>query len=43
MLISLQQKDLKRLRNVGQGENLTIGFSVFKVIIYKDENSVTIA
>ncbi|CAG00593.1 unnamed protein product, partial [Tetraodon nigroviridis] len=31
MLISLQQKDLKALRKVGQGENLTIGFSVFKV------------
>lgn len=31
MLISLQQKDLKILRKVGQGENLTIGFSVFKV------------
>lgn len=31
VLISLQQKDLKSLRKVGQGENLTIGFSVFKV------------
>lgn len=31
VLISLQQKDLKILRKVGQGENLTIGFSIFKV------------
>lgn len=31
VLISLQQKDLKILRRTGQGENLTIGFSVFKV------------
>lgn len=33
VLISLQQKDLKILRKVDQGENLTIGFSVFKVTI----------
>ncbi|XP_069002637.1 calpain-5-like [Embiotoca jacksoni] len=31
VLISLQQKDMKIHRNIGQGENLTIGFSVFKV------------
>ncbi|XP_070699757.1 calpain-5-like [Pempheris klunzingeri] len=31
VLISLQQKDRKIHRNVGQGENITIGFSVFKV------------
>lgn len=31
MLISLQQKDLKILRKVGQGENLSIGFAIFKV------------
>lgn len=31
VLISLQQKDLKILRKVGQGENLSIGFTIFKV------------
>lgn len=31
VLISLQQKDMKIHRKVGQGENLTIGFNVFKV------------
>lgn len=30
-LISLQQKDMKIHRRQGQGENLTIGFSIFKV------------
>ncbi|KAK2881789.1 calpain-5-like isoform X1 [Channa argus] len=30
-LISLQQKDMKIQRKVGQGENLTIGFGIFKV------------
>lgn len=31
VLISLQQRDMKIHRQIGQGENLTIGFSVFKV------------
>uniref|UniRef100_A0A3B4U5B1 Calpain 6 n=1 Tax=Seriola dumerili TaxID=41447 RepID=A0A3B4U5B1_SERDU len=31
VLISLQQRDMKIHRKVGQGENLTIGFGVFKV------------
>lgn len=31
VLISLQQKDLKIHRKEGQGENLSIGFGVFKV------------
>ncbi|KAM8835619.1 calpain-5-like isoform 1-T2 [Synchiropus picturatus] len=31
VLISLQQKDMKIHRKYGQGENLTIGFSVFRV------------
>ncbi|XP_061154543.1 calpain-5-like [Syngnathus typhle] len=31
VLISLQQRDMKIHRKYGQGENLTIGFSVFKV------------
>lgn len=31
VLISLQQRDMKIHRKFGQGENLTIGFSVFKV------------
>ncbi|XP_037544043.1 calpain-5 [Nematolebias whitei] len=31
VLISLQQKDMKVHRKYGQGENLTIGFSVFRV------------
>ncbi|KAM9789047.1 calpain-5-like [Neosynchiropus ocellatus] len=31
VLISLQQKDMKIHRMYGQGENLTIGFSVFRV------------
>lgn len=31
VLISLQQKDLKIHRKDGQGENLTIGYGVFKV------------
>lgn len=31
VLISLQQRDMKIHRNIGQGENLTIGFSIFKV------------
>lgn len=31
VLIALQQKDLKSHRKYGQGENLSIGFSVFKV------------
>eukprot|EP00064_Thunnus_orientalis_P010941 superscaffoldBa00001530_g10970 len=31
VLISLQQRDMKIHRRFGQGENLTIGFSVFKV------------
>ncbi|KAE8288223.1 Calpain-5 [Larimichthys crocea] len=31
VLISLQQKDLKIHRKVGQGENLSIGFGVFQV------------
>ncbi|XP_041863849.1 calpain-5-like [Melanotaenia boesemani] len=30
-LFSLQQRDMKIHRKIGQGENLTIGFSVFKV------------
>lgn len=30
-LITLQQKDMKILRREGQGENLTIGFGIFKV------------
>lgn len=32
VLISLQQKDLKIHRKVGQGENISIGFGVLKVI-----------
>lgn len=31
VLISLQQRDMKIHRKIGQGENLTIGFGVFKV------------
>ncbi|KAG7516773.1 calpain-5-like [Solea senegalensis] len=31
VLISLQQKDMKIHRKVGQGENITVGFGVFKV------------
>uniref|UniRef100_A0A665U1Y7 Calpain 6 n=1 Tax=Echeneis naucrates TaxID=173247 RepID=A0A665U1Y7_ECHNA len=31
VLISLQQRDMKVHRRFGQGENITIGFSVFKV------------
>ncbi|XP_035522893.1 calpain-5-like [Morone saxatilis] len=31
VLISLQQRDMKIHRKVGQGENLSIGFGVFKV------------
>ncbi|XP_061607092.1 calpain-5-like [Phyllopteryx taeniolatus] len=31
VLISLQQRDMKIHRKFGQGENLTIGFSIFKV------------
>lgn len=31
VLISLQQRDMKIHRRIGQGENLSIGFSVFKV------------
>uniref|UniRef100_A0A8C8CK60 Calpain 6 n=1 Tax=Oncorhynchus tshawytscha TaxID=74940 RepID=A0A8C8CK60_ONCTS len=31
VLISLQQRDMKIHRRIGQGENLTIGFAVFKV------------
>ncbi|XP_076024623.1 calpain-5-like [Genypterus blacodes] len=31
VLVSLQQKDMKMHRKYGQGENLTIGFSIFKV------------
>ncbi|XP_054481774.1 calpain-5-like [Anoplopoma fimbria] len=31
VLISLQQKDMKSHRKYGQGENLSIGFGVFKV------------
>lgn len=31
VLVSLQQKDMKIHRRHGQGENLTIGFSIFKV------------
>lgn len=38
VMISLQQKDMKIHRKEGQGENLTIGFGVFKV---KSKNSST--
>lgn len=31
VLISLQQKDMKSQRKFGQGENLSIGFGIFKV------------
>ncbi|XP_061660339.1 calpain-5-like [Syngnathoides biaculeatus] len=31
VLVSLQQRDMKIHRKFGQGENLTIGFSIFKV------------
>uniref|UniRef100_A0AAY5KUA5 Calpain 6 n=1 Tax=Esox lucius TaxID=8010 RepID=A0AAY5KUA5_ESOLU len=31
VLISLQQKDMKIHKSIGQGENLTIGFAIFKV------------
>ncbi|XP_041707180.1 calpain-5 [Coregonus clupeaformis] len=31
VLISLQQRDMKIHRRIGQGENLTIGFAIFKV------------
>ncbi|CAL9685614.1 unnamed protein product [Knipowitschia caucasica] len=31
VLISLQQKDMKIHRKYGQGENLTVGYSIFKV------------
>uniref|UniRef100_A0A4W6CL22 Calpain 6 n=1 Tax=Lates calcarifer TaxID=8187 RepID=A0A4W6CL22_LATCA len=31
VLVSLQQRDMKIHRRIGQGENLTIGFSLFKV------------
>lgn len=41
VLISLQQKDLKILRRVGQGENLTIGFSVFKVTTIQLQSRVS--
>lgn len=32
VLISLQQRDMKIHRRIGQGENLTLGFAVFKVV-----------
>ena len=31
VLISLQQRDMKIHRQIGQGENLYVGFCVFKV------------
>lgn len=31
VLVSLQQKDMRMHRKYGQGENLTIGFSICKV------------
>lgn len=30
-LISLQQRDMKSQRRIGRGENLSIGFGVFRV------------
>lgn len=36
VLISLQQRDLKIHKKIGQGENLTIGFMVFKVELNRE-------
>ncbi|XP_055799309.1 calpain-5-like [Salvelinus fontinalis] len=44
VLISLQQRDMKIHRRIGQGENLTLGFTVFKVELnrkYRMHNIIT--
>uniref|UniRef100_A0A8C7PXN0 Calpain 6 n=1 Tax=Oncorhynchus mykiss TaxID=8022 RepID=A0A8C7PXN0_ONCMY len=44
VLISLQQRDMKIHRRIGQGENLTLGFAVFKVELnrkYRMHNIIT--